>query len=388
MAEFRMPSLGADMEAGTLVKWRAKPGDRVKRGDVVAEVETEKGVIEVEIWQDGIVEDLVVPEGQRVPVGTLLARLQGEGEPAVVPSAPPPPAPRAEPVQPAPVAPAPAALGPRVRASPVARQLAQQLGVPLEAVKGTGPGGAIGREDVAAYAASRTPGAAAPQEAAAPLSPMRRAIAATVARSKREIPHYYLEQAISLAAAERWLESQNAQRAVTERVLPVALLIKATALAARAMPELNGHWIDDAFRPSDRVHVGLAIALREGGLVVAGLPDTDRIPVGDLMGQLGGLVERARRGALRSSELEAVTLTVTNLGERGADAVYPVIFPPQVAMVGFGGIAQRACVVDGQLAVRPAVTATLAADHRASNGHQGSRFLVELERLLQAPEAL
>ena len=217
---------------------------------------------------------------------------------------------------------------------------------------------------------------------------MRRAIAATVARSKREIPHYYLERSIELGAAERWLAAENARRPVAERLLPAALLVKATALAARAVPELNGHWLGDSFRAGERVHVGMAIALREGGLVVAGLPDTDRLPLGELMALLGGLVERARRGTLRSSELEQVTLTVTSLGDRGADAVYPVIFPPQVAMVGFGSVARRPCVVDDQLAVRSTVTATLAADHRASNGHQGSRFLMELGRLLQTPEAL
>jgi pyruvate dehydrogenase E2 component (dihydrolipoamide acetyltransferase) len=392
--EFRMPSLGADMTEGTLIEWCVKPGDRVRRGDIVAVVDTDKAAIEVEIFADGVVEELLVAPQTKVPVGTLLARLRAHGEGAGAPrvhvAAGPPPA-IAPPTLAAPEPPdaAPAAAG-RARVSPAARRLAEELDVDLAAIAGTGIDGAVTRSDVERAAAARAaaPAAAPADRSAERALAMRRAIAAAMARSKREIPHYYLETRLDLSRALRWLEAENLSRSVTERLLPAALLLKATALALREVPELNGHLRDGAFAASLAIHVGVAISLRPSGLVAPALRDADRRPLGALMSDLRDLVRRARSGSLRSSEVGAATVTVTNLGDLGADSVFPVIHPPQVAIVGFGRVREEAWAEAGRLAARPVVHATLAADHRVSDGHRGGAFLAALERLLQSPEGL
>jgi pyruvate dehydrogenase E2 component (dihydrolipoamide acetyltransferase) len=170
-------------------------------------------------------------------------------------------------------------------------------------------------------------------------------------------------------------------------VLPAALLLKATALAAREVPALNGFW-HDGFEPAPAVHLGVAVSLRGGGLLAPAIHDADQLSLDDMMRALRDLVERARAGRLRSSEMSDPTLTVTNLGDQGADEVHGVIYAPQVALVGFGRILERPWASGGMLGVRPTVRATLAADHRASDGHEGSRLLAAIDRLLQAPEAL
>jgi len=392
VAEFRMPSLGADMEAGTLIEWRVRPGDTVRRGDIVAAVDTDKAVIEVECWEDGIVDALLVAPGTKVPVGTPLARLRTLGAAA---AAPPEPRSLETPPQPA---------GGRVHATPLARRAAEELGVDLAGLRGTGPGGAVTHADVERAAAERTPleapaargavrvpparGSAPAPERDARAAGIRRAIGAAMARSKREIPHYYLAVRIDLSRALAWLAAENAPRPVAERVLPAALLLRAVALAAREVPELNGFFEEGGFRPVAAVHLGVAIALREGGLVAPALLDADRKGVRDVMSALADLVRRARGGGLRSSELGSATLTVTNLGDLGVESVYGVIYPPQVALVGFGRVGEQPWASGGLFGVRPVVTATLAADHRASDGHRGGRFLSAVDRLLQEPEKL
>ncbi len=208
-----------------------------------------------------------------------------------------------------------------------------------------------------------------------------------MARSKREIPHYYLATTIDMSAALTWTANANATRPVAERLLPAALLLKATALAAREIPATNGFW-DDGFQPSPGVHVGVAVFLRGGGLVAPAIHDADQLGLDALMGALRDLVGRARAGTLRSSEMSDPTITVTNLGEQGVEDVFGVIYPPQVALVGFGRIVERPWAAGGMLGVRPIVRATLAADHRVSDGHEGARFLGVIDRMLQAPEAL
>ncbi|MGZ4681062.1 MAG: 2-oxo acid dehydrogenase subunit E2, partial [Acidimicrobiales bacterium] len=270
------------------------------------------------------------------------------------------------------------------RSSPYARRLATDGGVDLATVTGTGPGGAIVAADVRRHPAP-SPGAGprpSRQES------IRRSVAQLMARSKAEIPHYYLSTTVDLAPALAWLAEVNAERSVTERVLPAALLLKATALAAGRAPEMNGHWVDDGFAPADRVDLGVAVSLRGGGLVAPAIPQADRLTVDELMGRLRDLVTRARAGSLRSSEMSEPTMTVTNLGDQGVEAVFGVIYPPQVALVGFGRIVERPWAVDGAVGVHPVVTATLSADHRASDGHRGAAFLATIERLLADPAAL
>ncbi len=410
MGEFRMPSLGADMDEGRVVEWKVKPGDTVHHGDIVAVVDTDKADVEIEVFEDGVVEELVVPEGDTVPVGTVLARLRGaapaggpeeapapEPEPPAQPAAPPESMPRREPAPPA-SAPTPTRTPDEGRRapSPVVRRLARHLGVDLDDVRGSGPGGTITRGDV--EAAGRQKPADQPRltdrEEPIPVgsheraTKMRSAIGALMARSKREIPHYYLSQTIDLEGTIQWLEAQNAGRSVAARVLPAALLIKATALAVREVPELNGFFVDGAFRPSSSVHVGVAIALRQGGLVAPALHDADTKDLDTLMQELRDLVNRARALTLRASEMADPTITVTNLGDAGVDSVFGVIYPPQVALVGFGAVVERPWAQDGLVGAHRLVTSTLSADHRVSDGHRGARFLATIGRLLKEPERL
>jgi pyruvate dehydrogenase E2 component (dihydrolipoamide acetyltransferase) len=414
MSEFHMPSLGADMEVGTILQWLVKPGDTVKRGDIVAVVDTEKATLEIEIFQSGVIESIVVPEGEEVPVGTLLAMVRADGE-AAGPAAPPAPAPvpvaapKPAPATPilhvtAPVVPKPAVAPPhRLRVSPLAMRVALDLKVDLATVKGTGPDGAITKADV--ERAARVPKPAARPEAAPP-SPalkaippakpapidhhvaMRRVIAASMARSKREIPHYYLGTDIDMSRALAWMQTENQKRPISERILYSAMLLKAVALALLKFPEMNGYWVENSFKHSDAIHVGVAISLRKGGLIAPAIHDVDKKTLSELMASLRDLVARVRAETLRSSEIADATITVTSLGEQGVETVFGVIYPPQVALVGFGKISERPWAVDGMVGAHPIIKATLAADHRASDGHRGGLFLAAIDRLLQEPEKL
>ena len=400
-----MPSLGADMTEGTLLEWLVRPGDTVHRGDIVAVVDTSKSAIDVEVFVDGVVTELLVEPGVTVPVGTPLAVLSSDASSVVAVPTPAIPTTGDEASGPVPE-PVPVRDSAHIPASPFARRRAAELGVDLASVPGHG--GVISVADVEAAAAGRAPEPAAdgssdvaavaqpeqPQPAthrddrADHAAAMREAIAALMARSKREIPHYYLQQTIDLQAALHWLTRLNADRAVADRILPAALLLKATALAVREVPGMNGFFVDGAFAAADHVHLGVAVSLRGGGLIAPALHDADTLPLDQLMAAMKDLVTRARGGRLRSSEMSDPTITVTNLGERGAEAVHGVIYPPQVALVGFGRIVDRPWAVDGMLTVRPTVIATLAADHRVSDGHRGGLLLDAIDRVLQEPQTL
>jgi pyruvate dehydrogenase E2 component (dihydrolipoamide acetyltransferase) len=436
MADFRMPSLGADMDEGTLVEWLVAPGDRVQRGQIVAVVDTAKAAIEVEVFVDGVVEQLLVPPGTTVSVGTPLARLSGDGASAgdgsqpETPSAsaatarpgssttpstsrpePPPVSPivrhlaheagvdltsvegsgprgavRREDVERAVAARVPArSEGGHVSASPRARRRADELGVDLSGVSGTGPGGAVTVPDVertASAGSGRTSAAGDRRDA------MREAIGALMARSKREIPHYYLRTTVDLTRALAWLGERNAERGVDTRLVPAVALLKASALAARKVPDVNGLYLDGGFRRAEHVHLGVAVSLRGGGLVAPAIHDADQLSLDELMAALKDVVARARSGRLRASQMSDPTLTVTNLGDRGVEEVQGVIYPPQVALVGFGAVGERPWVADGVLGVHPLVVATLAADHRVTDGHTGGRFLAAVDSLLQHPDQL
>jgi pyruvate dehydrogenase E2 component (dihydrolipoamide acetyltransferase) len=385
------------MEAGTLVEWQVAPGERVTKGQVIAVVETAKGAIDVEVFESGVVEACYVAPDTRVPVGTPLARI-GSGErviteipapvasPAVEAPAPavkPPPSP--EPV----AAPAtqPVSEGGRVMASPAARRRARELDVTLASLSGSGPGGAIVLCDLE-RAGDGAPRPGPRRGGGFDRDQMRQAIAATMSRAKREIPHYYLATTLDLHAAERWLADYNRERPPETRLLMAALFMKATARALVRYPDLNGHYGEQGFQPAERVDLGMAIHLRGGGLIAPAIADAAALALPDLMVRLQDLVQRARRGGLRASELGSPTATVTALGERGVDTVYGVIHPPQVAMIGFGGVRRRPLAVDEMLAIRPAVDVSLAADHRVCDGHLGALFLNEIDGQLQHPEAL
>lgn len=401
MAEFLMPTLGADMTEGTLVEWKKKIGDHVSKGDIIAEVETDKAAIDVESFTSGILDQVLVKPGDTVPVGTVMAIIREGGQPtehveakvevqAEVKANADPAAPRPASPLSAPAASTPTTAG-RLRMSPAARQLAQELGVDPTSLVGTGPDGAISRDDVqrAAEQLRPTPSTAPPAEPAVDRQTrMRQTIAAAMGRSKREIPHYYLSTTIDMGPAMAWLAKENAARSVMDRLLPGVLLIKAVALALREFPEVNGFWKDGQAVNSSTIHVGVAISLRGGGLVAPALHNTDRLSLSEVMQRLQDLVKRARAFSLRSSEMSDPTITVTSLGDLGVDTVLGVIYPPQVALVGFGKVGERPWVVDGQIVPRPIVSASLSADHRVSDGHRGAMFLAAIDRLLQNPANL
>ncbi|MGG7569333.1 dihydrolipoamide acetyltransferase family protein [Streptomyces sirii] len=283
---------------------------------------------------------------------------------------------------------------PRVRASPLARRLAGELAVDLASLTGSGQRGVIRAADVR-KAAEGTPPAPSPARRPSPTQPprgdsagARRAIAGLMARANREVPHYYLATTVDMAAAMDWLHAHNRRAAPDERLLPAALLLKAAALAAREVPDLNGFWNEEHFTPGDGIHLGVAVSLHGGGLVAPALHDADGLGLTQLMHQLKDLVGRARGGRLRGSEVSEATLTVTSLGDQGVETVFGVIYPPQVALVGFGRVVERPCAAGGMLGVHPQVTATLSADHRATDGVTGARYLTVVDRLLQHPEEL
>lgn len=380
MFEFKLPSLGADMDEGTLLEWKVQPGDAVHKGQVVAIVDTSKAAIDIEIWQDGTLQELRVAPGDKVPVGAVLATLTAPGELA-------PPAGARMPAKPV-TQTAPAS---RQRISPAARQKARALGLDLGTLTGSGADGVVTLADVerAAAPAGAAKTASAPSPATDRQLETRRAIAAAMSRSKREIPHYYLLETIAMERAQQWLEQQNAGRPITERLLMAVLQLKAVALALKKYPEFNGLYQDEQFKPTASVHIGVAISLRQGGLIAPALHDVAAKPLAPLMQELSDLVRRCRAGSLRSSEMTDACVTVTNLGDQGVEAVMGVIYPPQVALVGFGSVARRPWVdTEGKLGAMLTVTASLAADHRVSDGHRGALFLAELRELLQQPEAL
>lgn len=392
-----MPSLGADMEAGKLVEWLKKPGEAIARGDIVAVVETEKGAIDVEIFETGTLSRYLVEEGTTVPVGTPLALIATEGEEAAAPveAAKPPPA--AQPVpaampaptpQPTPPKIAPPGAAARIKASPAARAYAREHGIDLASVA-PGKGEALRRADVEQAGVPKKAEGTRKTKPGLDLDKMRHAIAAAMTRSKREIPHYYLSKEINLRRATEWLADINAARPPEARLLMNIVLLKAVARALKDHPKFNGFYDEDGFAPSDGIHIGMAIAIRGGGLVAPALHDCDKRSLDDLMAALRDLVARVRVGSIRSSEISDPTVTVTSLGERGADRVLGVIYPPQVAIVGFG--APRLAPFahpDGALAAEPIVAASLAADHRVTDGHLGARFLAAIDAMLQEPEKL
>jgi pyruvate dehydrogenase E2 component (dihydrolipoamide acetyltransferase) len=460
MRHYPMPSLGSGMTSGKVLEWYVEPGQVVRRGEVIGLVDTDKGAIEVEIWEDAEVEAILAPPGTQAPVGEPLLSLKPLGpeppiardegpeeatEPEEAPGIFPPriptrvraspaarkraaelgvdlaevkgtgpegavtladmeapgvgvgPSPRPPASEPTPPPPVPAP-SPKPKATPVARQAAKVLGVDLEGLPGTGPGGAISRRDV--EAAARGGGEPGPEveperEKRPPEDEfvdrhraMRQAIAAAMSRSKKEIPHYYLATTALMENAARWLEETNRELPPAKRILPVALYLKAVALALGEYPELNGFWEEGAFRSGTGVHPGLAISLRGGGLVAPAIHDLPGKELDEITASVRDVVQRARVGRLRGSEVTDPTITVTSLGDRGVDTVFGVIYPPQVAIVGVGTVVERPWAEEGMVGARRTVNLTLAADHRASDGHRGGLFLERVARLLQAPEKL
>lgn len=393
MIEFTMPTLGADMEDGTLIEWKKNPGDTVKRGDIIAEVETQKGLIEIEVFEEGTIEKLLIQEGTKVPVGTTMALIRpaaaasekeniAEKEPIKL-------QPTEEKIS------KKQQLESRIKISPLARKIAVENHIDLSLLKGTGAEGAITREDVEKAITERGEIATgetadiqvSKEKSSASIEAIRSAVAAAMSKSNREIPHYYLEKKIDLTKALAWLKEANAQRPVKERLLPVVLMLKATAKSLKEFPDLNAIW-DNGLQHKKDINIGFVVSIRTGGIIVPAIHQVDSKNVDEIMESLNDVIPRARALNLRSSELSESTITVTSIGEGGADAVFGVIYPPQVAIIGFGAISEQAFAENGMLGIRSVVQVSLAGDHRATDGLTGSRFLGSLNKHLQNPDAL
>ncbi len=400
-----MPQMGYDMQEGTLVRWLKQEGEAIARGEAIAEIETDKAVIEMEAYASGVVLKTVVDEGSTVPVGDTIAFIGTPGEPVpeVTPSAAAPAEAAPEPEQAAePAAPA-AATAPAgaVRASPVARRLAQEKGIDLAQVTGTGPNGRITKEDVEAHesaaAAAPTPAAEAPSavEPAArrqqgelvPLTRMRQAIARRTAQSKREVPHFYVSAGVDMTAAMALRSQINEALAGEARVSVNDLIVKACALTLAKYPAFNASFEGNNLRMNPAINVSIAVAV-EYGLLVVSLGDCRGRSLVDISKAARGAVERAQSGVLREDDYTGGTFSISNMGMFDVDSFSAIIYPPQSAVIAVGTVRQQPVVRDGEITIAQMMQATLSTDHRVADGAQAAEFLVEVKRVLENPVTL
>jgi pyruvate dehydrogenase E2 component (dihydrolipoamide acetyltransferase) len=395
MAEVIMPKMGDAMTEGKVIRWMKQPGDPVAQGEAIAEIETDKVNVSLEAEWDGVLTEVLVPAGEVAAVGAPIALLARPGEQTGRPPAPTPakpgaaaaaaPPPTAPPAAAPPVADAEAevpvseAVGP-VRASPLARKMAAQRGIPLSAIHGTGPEGRITKEDVEA-----APGTAASTEI--PLTRMRQTVARRMTLSKQQVPHFYVSVAVAVDAVLALRRQLNDGKSEAEKISINDLIVKAAALALVRFPNLNAAFADGAVRHLSDVNISIAVALPEG-LIVPTLYNCDRKPVWQIAVEARELAERARTGRLRPDDLTGGTFTLSNLGMFEVDAFAAIINPPQAAILAVGTARPQAVVREGSLAVATVMQATLSADHRVTDGVEAARFLGEIRRLLENPVAL
>jgi pyruvate dehydrogenase E2 component (dihydrolipoamide acetyltransferase) len=433
MSQILMPRLSDTMEEGTIARWLKQPGDRIARGEVVAEIETDKATMDLEAYESGVLEQILLPEGGTAAIGEAVAVIgdgsgSGGSPAASAPAAEPRPGPAAEPVVagsvvaevPAaePVAPAPAPAAPvepaghatSLRTSPLARSLARRAGIDLATLAGSGPGGRIVRADVESViarpdsarpgepaarngqAAPAAPAPAVPGVAPAageddevvPLTTMRRLTAERLSESAKA-PHFYLTTVVEADALLRLRAELNASLPEgAGKVTVTDLLVKACAVALRAHPEVNASWGQDAIVRHGRVHVGVAVAIPDG-LVVPVVRDADRATLGEISRQARDLAERARSRRLSPDDFAGGTFTISNLGMFGIDEFTAIINPPQVAILAVGAASPQPVVRDGEIVVRTTMKLTLSVDHRVLDGAMGAQFLADLRALLEAP---
>lgn len=385
--EIIMPQMGFDMTQGKVVRWVKKEGEQVTRGETVAEIETEKVVLEVEAFASGTLRRILVPEGETVPVGQVVALLgepdedlsAWEARPPVITAAPPP-------AVETPVEEAVAAPTERLRISPIARRIAGERGLDLRQVKGTGPGGRIVKEDVLARLAQpeevAAPARAIPK--VAPPSRMRQAIARLMAQSKREIPHFYLTVEIDMTEAQRLRKGLNEVFQDDRRITLNDLAVKAVALALERFPQLNSFYLPEGIKQNEKINIGVAVALEEG-LVAPALLDCAEKTLQQIAVESKSLVERARSGVLKLEEFAGATFTLSNLGMLGVDSFQAIINPPQAAILALGSVKSEPVVRDGEVTIAEMMNATLSADHRVTDGAQASQFMKEFKALLENP---
>lgn len=371
---FRMPALGADMTEGRVVEWYVDEGARAERGELVAVIETDKSDIEIEVFEPCVFEEFLVRIGESTPVGEPIARISLDGPPEHLMSVPDdePAAMEAEP-------PPPTSPGRRdesaTRLTPRARRLARERGLDPRSLpsEGTITGDTI----------MQLSGTQPVPDRSDRTSNLRRAVARLMERSWAEIPHYHVASTIDLTESNDRLERYNAERPVDERMVAAATLYCAAARAAHDTPQLNGWWHDGAFVPSDSVDLGIILSLRTGGIVVPTIQSADRLDAAEMMAVVRDLVERARRGRLRERDMRPASISITSMGELGADRVFGVVHPPQVTLIGFGAPRLRPAMVDGIVTPRVLVETSIAGDHRAHDGLIASRLLRHLTRHLE-----
>jgi pyruvate dehydrogenase E2 component (dihydrolipoamide acetyltransferase) len=417
MAEVIMPKMSDAMMEGKILSWRKRVGDPVARGEVIAEIETDKVNVDIEAEASGTLSQILVPEGVLAPVGTVIAHINGGGAPAQV-RAVPEPSPRVAPAGSPPPGGASASRGEgtveptgaprsaeahpteeRIKASPIARRMAAEQGIDLAQVTGTGPGGRTVERDIEAYAATRravTPAAPGRPDAALEadfddieLSRMRQAIARTVVHSKQTIPHFYVTTDVDMTRAlDLRAQVKAAYGEDQGRVSVNDLILKATSLALGKYPGLNAHLIEPAtLRRFHRIHLGIMVAIPDG-LVLPVLRDADRLPLLVLAREARRLLEGARQRHLRQEDYTGATFAVSNLGMYAVTNFTAIIDAPQAGILAAGRIQDRPVVRDGQVVVRPIIEITISADHRVTDGVGAAEFLVEVKRLLENPVLL
>jgi pyruvate dehydrogenase E2 component (dihydrolipoamide acetyltransferase) len=417
MAEVTMPRLSDTMEEGTIASWLKKPGEEVNKGDVIAQIETDKATMDLTAFETGTLQEILAPEGATVPIGQPVARI-GSGAAAgsrsrsasSQSSAPPTQgsAPDQRPAATEPRAPAPGgeAANGKVRASPMARHIAAEHGLDLSRISGSGPQGRVIRADVEAVLTAQSKEAlqpaAAPTQAPAPaaataaqdddkrvsLSQMRRTIARRMAESTRTVPHFFLTitvDATEMATLRKQINEQMADDGV--KITFNDMLVKGVALAIRKVPGVNVSFAEDSVIKHKRVHIGVAVAT-ERGLIVPVIRDVDQKSIGQVARETRELAERASSGKLQPPEYTGGTFTVSNLGMFGVEQFNAVINPPEAAILAVGAITREPTERDGQIVVRDRMKLTLSVDHRALDGAIGARYLQTLKAILEKPMLL
>ena len=421
-----MPQMGADMTEGTLLKWLKQPGDEVTRGDILAEIETDKATVELEAYESGTLLKHIAAEGDVVPVGDVIAQIgeasEATEEPARKPAAETPARRSIEPeakeaaaastaVKDAPKA-APADANGRVRISPVAKRIASENKVDITALSGSGPDGRILRRDVEAAISGATkpaPAAEAAQEPAEaapapkpasvaqrpapsrgelqPLSRMRQAIARRMLLSKQTQPHYYLTLDVDMTDALAFREMINGSATPEQKVSINDLVVKACAIALDRHPKFNAAFHEDSLQMHEHINICIGIALDEG-LIAPALLDCESKSLGRIAIEAKDLINRAKEGGLRADEYSEGTFTITNLGAYGVETLIGIINPPQAAILGVGSVMDQPVVREGEIVARKVMKLALSADHRVTDGAEGAHFIKELQGLLEKPASL